>query len=493
MESATLGRLDAADRRVVRRGAARNRKEESIMVRVRPLVLVLAVLLPLLAGPTGHAQEATPAAGAWVGSEPDLAAMLITPGDLEAMGLPGMGRFFNGWFNSLDGFAEGTAGFYGHSVEETRAMAERIGLSRAFGSAMGLPSVPGEESPPARGAYANIFELRNPSETDAFFDYVVSAAPGPDAQFSVVEAPFTLGERALVANYTSRDPETGGSHHEFIVIFQSGNLLVDAGFFADVPEEGATPEASPAAGHAALSSPAATVAELETLGRRQLARMETVLASGSPNLPALLLRLGDDPLAATADYSEGYRLLDGELPPYYAGRDDDIIADPATYTGAVAAYELEERFQRGEEEAPGDYYFLTRLFAFPDEAAAASFMASRPDALATGGFAKVSDAAPDARQELLTDAATDLGDESLAFSFVRAFEGDENQYTGYEVFVRVGSTVAAVSLEGPPDMPLEQVAEIAAAQAACLQAGACPYALAVPEAFLAGPEATPAA
>jgi hypothetical protein len=112
--------------------------------------------------------------------------------------------------------------------------------------------------------------------------------------------------------------------------------------------------------------------------------------------------------------------------------------------------------------------------------------------LATGGFAKVSDAAPDAREDLLPGDATDLGDESLAFSFVRAFD-DGSQYTGYEVFVRVGSTVAAVSLEGPPDMPLEQVTEIAAAQAACLQAGACPDALAVPEALLAAPEATPAA
>ena len=160
------------------------------------------------------------------------------------------------------------------------------------------------------------------------------------------------------------------------------------------------------------------MAELEALGRRQLERIETVLANGSPNLPSLLLRLGDDPLAATADYSEGYRLLDGELFPYYAGRDDDLIADPATLSGATAAYELEEAFQRGEEPAPGDYYFLNRLYTFPDENTATEFMASRPEVLATGGFALVSDAAPEARSDLLPGEATDLGDESLAFSFV---------------------------------------------------------------------------
>jgi hypothetical protein len=208
-------------------------------------------------------------------------------------------------------------------------------------------------------------------------------------------------------------------------------------------------------------------------------------------LPALVLRLGADPLAATADYSEGYRLLDGEVLPYYAGQADDINGDPNMLTGADAAYELEESFQRGEEPAPGDYYFLTRLFAFPDERAAAAFMASRPDALATGGFAKATDAAPGTREDLLPGQAPDLGDESLAFSFVRAFT-DGARGVGDEVYVRVGKTVAAVSLEGPQGMPLSQVTEIAAVQAGCLEAGACPNALPVPAAIVAY-DATPAA
>ncbi len=111
--------------------------------------------------------------GAWVGTEPDLAAMPVTPADLEAIGLPGFGRFFNGYFNSLDGFVEGTAGFYGRPVEETRAVFDRLGLRRVYGSAMGLPSVPGDdESPPARVAYANIIEFADAAEADAFFDFL---------------------------------------------------------------------------------------------------------------------------------------------------------------------------------------------------------------------------------------------------------------------------------------------------------------------------------
>ena len=89
-------------------------------------------------------------------------------------------------------------------------MAERIGVSRVYGAPMGLPSVAGDpESPPARGVYANILELQNPSEADAFFDYVASAEGGPEAQLSAVEAPFALGERAMVGNYSVARPGGG--------------------------------------------------------------------------------------------------------------------------------------------------------------------------------------------------------------------------------------------------------------------------------------------
>lgn len=459
---------------------------------VLPLVLVLSVLSTLANPGFSQAQDASPVAGAGAGEEPDLAAMPITPADLAELGTPGMGRFFNGYFNSLDSAIQGMSGFYGHTEEETGAMVERIGLSRAYGSAMGLPRAPGDaESPAARGAYANIFELQNVAEADAFFAYV-SSAPGRDgASLTAVEAPFALGERALVGNYSALDSEAGERYYEYFLILLIDNYVVDTGYFGSFPEAMGAPAATPGI-DAALFSRAATLDELEALGQRQLANIEAVLANGSPNLPALLLRLGDDPLAATADYTEGYRLLDGELFPYFADRDDDLIADPATLTGAVAAYELEEKFQPGEEEGPNDSYFLNRLFAFPDEATARAFMASRPDVLAAGGFAKVSDAAPDARMDLLPGEVTDLGDESLAFSFVRAFD-DGGRFTGYEIYTRVGEVVAAVSMEGPADMPLGLVAEIATAQAACLAAGACPDALPVPDALLALPEATPVA
>jgi hypothetical protein len=466
------------------------------MTRLRVVSLLGALLLLAGLAPAA-AQEASPAAGigAWVGQEPDLAAMPVTPADMEEFGFPGFGRFFNGFYASFDTFAQNDAGFFGKPLEEARAFYEGIGWSRFYGGGMGLPSVPGEDSPPARVVFANVLEVEDAAGADDYLTYISSAGPESDWSYEYLKTPFDIGDRSFIVNVTFSIPETGETGVELNLYFQLGNLVSNAGFGRIIPADAGTPAATPVGGEAVEVSAAATLAELEMLGRRHLEKMEAAIAGGAPNLPSLLLRIGDDPLAATTNYAEGYRLLNGEIRPYYAGFQDDILADPAATVGADAVYELEESFQLGEEEAPTDPYFLTRLYRFPDEAAATAFMAGRPEALATGGFLLATGATDEASAELLPGEATDLGDESMAFSFVRAFD-DGGRFEGFEVYVRVGAMVAAVSLENPPGMTLDLVAEIAAAQAACLEAGACPDALPVPEALLAPPAipdaATPA-
>jgi hypothetical protein len=80
---------------------------------------------------------------------------------------------------------------------------------------------------------------------------------------------------------------------------------------------------------------------------------------------------------------------------------------------------------------PGDPYLLTHLFQFPDEAAASAFVAGRSEALATGGVKLATGAGRQTRSDLLPGVMTDLGDESVAFSFMRDF--GEKQATGYDV------------------------------------------------------------
>ncbi len=467
-------------------------------------LIALVLGIAFVVGPFAivHAQDATPGAspaavGSWVGQEPDLAAMTLTPADLEEIGQPGFGKYHNGHFLSLEQFTGFEADYFGKPVEEVRALFERIGWSRQYVFRLGLPSVPGEDSPPEREFLSRVMEVADAEGAGAYIDFTMT--PGPESGWTIesAEAPFSLGDRAVVYRASVSIPEAGLTTTEHYVRVQLDNLIAIVGFAIDVPDPEGTPEASPVADGSGEASPAATVEELESVARRQLEKMGAVISNGSPNLSSLLLRLGDDPVAAAADYREGYRLLKGDLPPYYADFEDDILADPAAVGDADAVYELGEFFLFGEEESPTeDHYFLNRLYRFPDEAAAEAFMASRPDALATGGYLLWSGATEEAGSDLLPGEAQDLGDESLAFDFVRAFD-DGMSFEGYEIYVRVGEMVAAVSLEGPPDLELAQVEEIAAAQAACLEAGECPEAFPVPETFYAPldatPEATPAA
>lgn len=462
-------------------------------------LIALVLGFAFVVGPVAivHAQDATPGASAtvdrWFGQEPDLAAMTLTPADLEETGHPGFGKYHPGHFLSFDQLTGFDARYFGRPVEEVRALYERIGWSRQYVFRLGLPSVPGQDSPPEREFLSRVMEVADADGAGAYLDFTMS--PGPESEWTIAsaEAPFDLGDRAVVSLASVSFPDAGVTTTEHFVRVQLGNLIAIVGFAIEVPDAAGTPEASPVAVGPGEASPVATMAELESVARRQVEKMGAVLAGGSPNLAGLLLRLGDDPVAAVAspaDYREGYRLLDGDLPPFYAGFADDILADPAVVGDADAVYELSQFFLFGEEESlTEEHYVLNRLFRFPDEAAADAFMASRPDALATGGYRLWSGATEEAGSDLLPGEARDLGDESLAFAFVRAFD-DGLSFAGYEIYLRVGEMVAAVSLEGPPDLALAQVEEIAAAQAACLEAGECPEAFPVPETFSAPLDAT---
>lgn len=450
------------------------------------LALSLALLLSASDVRAVVGQVATPAP-LFASGEADLAAMAVTPADLDAIGLPGFGRFGNGFFLPHERSIAVDAGLLGLPEDEVRDWYGRIGYRQAYGTELGLPSESSDDqSPPARGAFSRINEFADAAGAAEYLASRKTAVPAPDSEMTIVAAPFAIGVGAAIVDESFLDPGSGGEFYNSYVVFQSANLFISAGFFRPAAER------APAAATPADGTPeprAATLAELESLARRQVARIEAFRRDGAPDLPNLVLRVGESPPEVTAFYSEGYRLLDGEIPPYYGGFEDDILADPAATAGAVAAYELEEKFQYGDEPAPGDPYLLIRLYQFPEEDAASAFVAGRSEALANGGFQLATGAAPGSGSDLLPGVATDLGDESLAFLFVRQFIDD--RATGYEIYVRVGDVVAAVSIEGPPGMPIDTTAEIAAAQTACLEAGSCSGALPVPTALRTMLPATP--
>ena len=252
-----------------------------------------------------------------------------------------------------------------------------------------------------------------------------------------------------------------------IVEFRVGNLLASAGFQALAPAAGGAAEA----GAPYPATDPGTTTEAEALAARLEERIAGTLAAGEAGLAARALRL-DGSGGGIASVAEGYRRLDGDVPRYYGGFEDDILRHPDDFGGAVAIYEVEHRVAPGEESDPS---VLSRLFEFADEAAAAGFLAARPGSLTDDPF--VTNGA-------VMEMGAPLGEESLAVAIDLATP-DGGRAEGHGVYGRVGARVVFVLVEAGARPELGLVEGLAAAQVACVAAWGCEP-VTIPEALLAG-------
>ena len=436
----------------------------------RRWLLALAVLLTLAPALSrgAVAAEEDDYAGAL-----NLPAMVLTPADLEAAGFPGYGKFGDGTFVPFASFVATTAAFRGLPVEAVQAASLEAGWRRFYGSTMGVPSVPdAPDCGASQVAFSFVNEYANAAGAGVAFAALGARGAAGQARIAAVAGTSILGDESRIESTVVADPAVGPKTG-LSVVFRRDNVIGSAGFEV----LGNTPSAPPAA----APGPAlvATVATVETLAARLLAKVDATLGAGDPGLPVLALRL-DRATVPVVYEREGYRIRDGEAPPFCGGVADDILARPAIFASVEEVYEVEQQLQVGEEPAATNPYYLLRVIRFADEAAAAAFLATYPAMLATGA-GSVSGAAP------VAGTVLDLGDESLALAYgAGAADGPP---AAYEIDVRVGATVVTVYLGSTLRPDLAIVEALARAQVACLDVAVCPP-LPVPEALLVTPFAT---
>jgi hypothetical protein len=458
--------------------------------RVRPTwhrTLLTLVAALLLAGPfatataTATAKDAAPAVGAesYTGTL-NLPAMVLTPSDLEAAGFPGYGKLGDGTFVPLDVLVAYTARVRGLPEAEVRDAYQDAGWRRFYGTHLGLPSVPGDrESRANQVAFSFVAEYADAAGAAAAFAALAKHGDDLPARLDAVVGTAVVGDESRIEATVVADPAFG-TDTELAIQFRRGTLIGSVGFEVCC-------DAASLVGMAAYAPPdawpvpgaAATVAEIESLAARLLAKIDATLREDDPGLSVAALRLdrATGPIVFTG---EGYRIRDGETPPFYGGFADDILALPAVFAEVEDVYEVEQLLEVGEEPADINPYYLLRLLRFADEDAASAFLAEFPPALAVGA-GSVSGAVP------IAGAALDLGDESLALAYgAGAADGPP---AAYEVDVRVGRMVVTIFIGSTLRPDLAIVAELAAAQVACLDAGVCAP-LPVPAALLVPPFAT---
>jgi hypothetical protein len=381
------------------------------------IVFVFAALLASLSS-TGTAAQGASSAGAAddVAGALNLPAMVLTPGDLEALGLPGFGKYGLGYFARLEGLAGGMADYLGKPAEDVLAFYESVGWRRMYGSNMGVPSDPNAPgSPPSRSAITLIAEYADADGADAALSFGEDATDTTIWEIVVDDNALVIGDRARVVR-SHLAAENGGPVHEFYVVFHLGNLVALAGFQSF---EDALDGATPGAGDASSVPPAGTLAELEALGNRLQEKMATTLATGEPGLPAEILRL-DRSADQIAFFGEGYRRYDGEVRRFYNEAESDLNAYPAVSTDPLAVHEAEQGVQSEPESSAADSFVSIRLYRYADDGAASDFLQWIPERMAA-------DPAVTSAEPIEGDAT--VGDEVMRFAFVVENEGGDGKAT----------------------------------------------------------------
>jgi outer membrane protein assembly factor BamB len=403
-----------------------------------PLVLVLLSILTLLVVP--GARAGATAATQDQNIPPDLAAMALTPADLEQAGLVGFGvasvdADSSGWRMLGDVAVDSIAGNYWLSLQTPEPInvgLAQAGWQRQYRRVLAQPDPldPGNVNLSVR---SEVGEYADADGADAALTLLMDggSSESPGAQ--------PIGDRLEVR--TDLDPNVGA---RLVVAFREGNLIESVEIVRYASAE--DPELEPAL----------------LLARQLQARIDSVITAQSPRLGDAALRLST--LAGPAEY-EGYARRGGETFIWFGELAEDFAARDAALSDAVDVYQLEQQVAPASQEVVPPY-FIDRLYRFADEAAARAFIDQTPQKLADdtansgGEFSAV-----------LVEGATAFGDNSLTFEIQD--EIDAGTAYGYRIYVQVGSDIGRMQLDSSNGISIDAAEAIAAAQTACLEAGSC--------------------
>lgn len=418
--------------------------------------LALGIGVALLANPAVLAQVATPATpvaspACADRSALDLVAVTLTSEDLAAAGLDAFGNSSAGHFSVEDDVAYLEEMLQRDASEIEPVLAE-TGFSGSYFVTQRLPAdLSDPASPAARDVEIGVFPFVDAAGARAGYD-LLSDESGVTTAEDVDDAG-RFGDASEITRISGeRDLITGQPFQKLELEILRGCLVVVLSLY-DYGPDAAEPE----------------LAEIEALGARLLPRIDAVLAGRAPELDRLALRLqAPDDLGSFIFYA----MLDGEGVREWFETDVAFAARQALWTqlGIESVLRRESAIPFGTAELGDDLIHYNMLLRFPDETTASAYIQGVADRFAANPeFSAVRE---------LGDART-LGDESVALALDRETAGVE--WTLNEVFARVGNLVAVSWMEGPnpgpagPEVAIEPLLELAAAQVACFEAeGACP-------------------
>jgi hypothetical protein len=403
----------------------------------------------------------------------DLAAIVLTPGDLDGLGGDAGGA---GWgvtddrLESRADLARAFAAGSGRGADDVADTLDRLTVQRRYGLSVGA-STGADGDAADRLVITSVTQLADAEQAPEALDLLLTLE-----RRETVEGLDGFGDETVVTATGGGGP--GGSYVGRAVTFRLDRLVVRVSLLLFGTDE--------VGDEVDLRAAVATVAD----------RTAAALDGDGPQLSARVARYDAAPAGVA---SEGYFLLGGGYLPGLGEAPADQRSTVAGYGGATDVYGYRLNVTLDGAPAPADPGALapedrTRLtafvYAFPDEDAAAAFVSDEPGRLAdmdgVSGVSGVSGV------ETVAGAPA-YGDESVTLSYEDA--SGEVPLAAWRVTVRSGSLVARLTLLAADRPSSDTLAVLVDAQAGCLESGACAGFLAPPAQLsperVADPAATP--
>jgi hypothetical protein len=190
---------------------------------------------------------------------------------------------------------------------------------------------------------------------------------------------------------------------------------------------------------------------MEALGQRLLERIETATASDATDLTRQALTL-DLP---AQHYIERYDVLDGDVLRLWEETEEQFATRSATYKDTTRAFRQDQAFPDGDKPLNEVPRFSVSVFQFPDPEQASAWLGR----------------VPGRRGVVPMEGVRQFGDESMTVA--EAYDWQGVSRTGYRIYIRVGSTIASPTIDGPETLELAVLEDLAAVQTECLVAGSC--------------------
>jgi arylsulfatase A-like enzyme len=424
------------------------------------LVLLVLSLAPGLA--PGLQSLIVPLASPVSSAPPlDLAAMALTPLDLDDIGLTGFGQQSSAFLDleeQAEQYALAGAAMPGlaSDTDEVRAALSAAGFQRRYQRQLGRPSRPGA-APSRLRTFVAPYVIEYASGEGAGAGFTLLETEVPAAEMKDVPGTRIIGDRSEITRFR-RSTADGEPYRALDLTFQVDNLVagVTIGEFGDREPDLAT---------------------IEALGELLLAKVRRGQAGGGPGLSNLILRLVGPDIETRSDE---YGRLDGQTVPNYGETPEELADRAGRYGGALVVYGVGQSIARGSPARTDDTRFGVLLYQFANERDAAGWLESGVER---------AEQSPNVIEAIPVAGAATIGDASGTLA-IATERGGAGTARGYLIEAQVGVWTAQVQMVGIPDVPLATVEALARAQVTCLDTGSCPGQ--APPANL-GDSATPAA